>query len=776
MKPITRKKLLAVAVLTSLSANVAADEQQQKDDSIERIMVRGKSTYYSNNTTDESMLKQQSVMTSVLASIDNLPGVLINEGDTFGSDDWSTTISMRGFQVNLDEQQIGITVDGIPNGNSNYGGGAKANRYIDTENLQMVEVSQGTADIASRSNEALGGTLNFITLDPTVEQQMTASVTIGDFDARKYFMRYNTGEIFNDTYAWISASSSSNTDWVNESAENTRTHFAGKLISSFGEDTDITAYMAYDDVHEDNYQRVTPEQFMVNPAWDRLTDDWSGIPYIDQVYRRGWSTNRENFLAYLKANTSFGDLNLSGNLYFHDNEGRGDWLPPYIVDVNDDGDNGNSELTNQTYLGGSPIGRLYFVDKDGKTLTPNPGCESSITFPYGGAGAQYDPRCYGEGAVPVGSFRHTHYQKQRVGVNLDFDWMAYIGDMENVLRGGLWFEDYQRDEHRDWHKVIDSRAGYEFNHVPYWVQYDREYPVDTKMFYLQDAIEFGIVSARIGVKKFLVDLERKDKFSGESIKVDSDSDWLLSGGVVVQLPINGLEAFVGYAENFAAIKDEVLERDASALQNIEPETAENFDIGLRYGGDRFSAAITYYDVKFENRLNFFSADSPDGIDYLVGTNGSWVNVGGIDSSGVEAFFNYDMTEEWSLYGSYTYNDSTYVGGNSDYPAGNRVAGSAENMGVLSLSWAKDIYSAGWSSKYVGERFVDAKNQLPIDSYVVSDFYAGVTVDNVPGMKELQINMVINNVTDESYIGGVAGNWGGWIGAPRTASINFKGVF
>ena len=55
------------------------------------------------------MFKQQSAMTSAMAMIDNLPGVLINEGDTFGSDDWSTTVSIRCFQLSLDEQQVGIT-------------------------------------------------------------------------------------------------------------------------------------------------------------------------------------------------------------------------------------------------------------------------------------------------------------------------------------------------------------------------------------------------------------------------------------------------------------------------------------------------------------------------------------------------------------------------------------------------------------------------------------------------------------------------------------------
>ena len=38
-------------------------------------------------------------------------------------------------------------------------------------NLERVVVSQGTADIASRSNEALGGTLDFATDDPANERR-----------------------------------------------------------------------------------------------------------------------------------------------------------------------------------------------------------------------------------------------------------------------------------------------------------------------------------------------------------------------------------------------------------------------------------------------------------------------------------------------------------------------------------------------------------------------------------------------------------------------------
>jgi hypothetical protein len=50
---------------------------------------------------------------------------------------------MRGFNVGLSEQQIGMTIDGLPNGNSNYGGGSKANRYIDFENLGVQKYLKG---------------------------------------------------------------------------------------------------------------------------------------------------------------------------------------------------------------------------------------------------------------------------------------------------------------------------------------------------------------------------------------------------------------------------------------------------------------------------------------------------------------------------------------------------------------------------------------------------------------------------------------------------------
>ena len=125
MKTHNKISLAVLAALSSMSASylVHAEEESEatNEQRIEEITVVGRSVSYANNATSDDMFKQQANLSSVLAAVDNLPGVLINEGDTFGADDWSTSIVIRGFQVNLNEQQIGMTVDGIANGNSNYG-------------------------------------------------------------------------------------------------------------------------------------------------------------------------------------------------------------------------------------------------------------------------------------------------------------------------------------------------------------------------------------------------------------------------------------------------------------------------------------------------------------------------------------------------------------------------------------------------------------------------------------------------------------------------------
>ena len=366
---------------------------------MEEISVVGEELkIFASNVVAAPMIRQQSSVTSVASVIDNLPGVTVQEGDSYGMDDWSSNVAMRGFQVTINESQIGTTIDGFSNGTSDYWSGAKANRFVDVANLGGIEVSQGTADIASQSVEALGGTFNYITDDPSEERRYMVSAAVGEHDAKRIGMRMDTGPIFGEkAHAWITALRQEASDWMEGSAQNEREHFAAKLASTLG-NLDLTSYFSYDRINEEVYQRLYSDaNFRANPRWDRLIGDWPGVPYLNQFYRRGWKTIRRNSFGYIKADWDTGTaISITTGAYFHRNRGRGDWLPPYIVDVTDDQGGPESELqAGPPIRGGQQLGVIRFVDRNGSPVLPEPGCASSYIFNYyGGGGPEVDPACH----------------------------------------------------------------------------------------------------------------------------------------------------------------------------------------------------------------------------------------------------------------------------------------------------------------------------------------------------------------------------------------------
>jgi iron complex outermembrane receptor protein len=269
-------------------------------------------------------------------------------------------------------------------------------------------------------------------------------------------------------------------------------------------------------------------------------------------------------------------------------------------------------------------------------------------------------------------------------------------------------------------------------------------------------------------------VSKNDRFNATNDQgVSSDSDLLFSAGFVAPLPVTGLEMFAGFAQNYASIKDAVLERDDADLSVVKPETADNFDFGLRYSSKDLSASLTYYATKFDDRINFVSNETVTGIDFLESAAGGYINDGGIESTGFEASLNYQLSENFSVYGSYTSNDSEYT--DAEY-LGNGVIGAAEQMGVVSIDWVRGHHSAGLSTKYVGERWMNQGNTAAVEAYTVSDFYFGTSIDDLgSSVESIDINFTINNLFDESYLGTIATN-AAWIGAPRTVALNLKAAF
>ena len=735
---------------------------------------------FARNIVAEPMMLQQSNITSVTSVVDNLPGVSIQEGDAYGFDDWSSNVAVRGFQVTISEAQIGTTIDGFPNGTSDYFSGAKANRFIDPMNLGGVEVSQGTADIASRSVEALGGTFDYQTDDPAAERTYTASATIGENAGQRLSMRVDSGPLFGrETRAWIAAVRQESTDWVQGSARNEREHVAAKLVSSHGR-LDLTSYLSYDSIHEDTYQRLYSEaDFRANPRWDRLIGDWPGVPYLNQFYRPGWQTRRNNTFAYVKADWSFSDVtSVSLGAYFHRNRGRGDWLPPYIVDVTNDGGGPESELTGGLPVrGGTQLGLIRFVNGMGAAVGPTPGCASTYVFNYyGSGGPAVDPACH-PGATAVQSYRHSHYGKDRFGVTLDEEWFASIGAAGSTLRAGVWYEDSRRDLGRDWHRILDPILSFQWNEQAYWHQYEWDFPQRVFKWYVEETVYAGPFALSGGVKQFLVGVSREDLFGVDpDLTVDSDSDLLFSGGVTYETPVDGLDLFAGYSENFKAISATLLEVPGRSLDLLEPETASNIDVGLQYAGERVALGATWYDVDFQNRIFYLGPQTPAGPNYLIPGGGAYFNAGGIDTSGVEFSATVQMPRQTSLYTAFTFNDSTYLGTgdplvdtNQGIVPGTNVTGVPARLWVVSLDRSGPV-GVGLTAKYTSSRRVSLLADWYADDYWLLDAYLSFSGEGLSDLlRSTEFSIVANNLLDKAYLSAITEN-AAWLGAPRTISM------
>lgn len=711
-----------------------------------------------------------SSLTSALDHISTLPGVIVQEGDAYGGDDWSTTVSIRGFQTTRSSSQLGYTIDDLPNGNTNYGGGAKPNRFIDTENIGEVIVSQGTSDISSASTTALGGTIQYKMLAPSFEKSATVEASVGDNNARRFFLRANSGLVGQETRAFISVSDSFHNRWtdIGDNGISDRQHIDSRVITKWG-NAQVDFRFSWDDIHEDNYNGVSQSAFAENPNWDRLNGTWTGSPAIDQNFVEGWSTVRENMLFGLKFTLPLGERGvLEAQPYYHDQSGEGHWIPPYQR-------RGFDENGSPVYIAqlAASEQRVFFVDADANDIFPTQG----VTNPFDLSQYDIDAET-AEGAVPASSFRTSHYGNSRYGVRLNYEHSTE----NNKILAGLWHEQQERDNGRDWHKIFDPLERMDYDNTPYWTDFQQTLDTETTTLYIQDTFTKNNFTAQVGIKQYFVDISGNDTILNVPTQSkNSDSDILPSFGAIFKVFENKGQFFANYTQNFAAMSDIVIQRDASP--SLEAEQADSIDLGYRHTDGNLSWSANFYSIKFDNKISFVEPQGDDvtDINYDIGLAGGYVNVGGIESEGLELSANYRFNDAFSTNFSATFNDSTYV---EDIPEngvfkGNEVVGAAGEIFVASLYYtAANGFYSNVSGKFTGERQGTLDNSEQLDAYFHVNLSLGYRMKMENSFaKSFKAELKVHNLLDESYLATpdgdgakTTGNY--FIGAPRAVSATF----
>jgi len=812
--------LLGASLLAVMGSSVAFAEDAAP---VEEIVVIGERVARGNNIVGASQIEALPAAQNIVDAIKLVPGVQIRGGDAFNNDPWSYAINIRGFEVNLRNSKIGQTLDGVPLFNASYYlGGSPAQKFILAESLSRIQVNQGTADVGSPAAAALGGTIAYFSRDPSEDASGMVRATFGDYDSQRFTARYDFGRVFGNTRAYVAVADLDTHLWPHDGATPAGIEqFAveGKSVSEFGPVT-LTLYGSYNDSDDDPIIEAT-RSFIEATGYsvDGSTSVWNpnqpagvsgplGVLGGNENWADDWAAVRENILLYAKFDVAFSDnFRIDVTPYGQRNEGVGEWLPPYQEPRF--ASTSNPAALTQVMFGGSRI-RTTRSNNSGRAVLPyaTGGVERVYTALDGSVVRSSD--CFNpdntaklngaqEVCAQAQSYRNSEYYHSRTGVVANAEWTLGA----HTLRGGVWYENLDRDFGRAWKPYLDIRLGPIALDTVYRRDFEQHFQTDLYKFYVSDAWNVtDRLTLSAGLQSYLVDIEGTSledrnftagvQTSTTNLALNSDSDELLPSLGLVFDANDNLQFFAGFSRNFGAIGDWALEKTGTDLSSLEPETTDNIEAGLRFRGERIRGAATLYRNEYDNPIVFLTNDfavGTPGINYSAGTGGTYFNVnGGIETSGVEGSVEFDLTEAFTAYFAGSFIDATYTndfrgasyGGNAVLvKSGSTVAGTPETLFQAALSYDNGPLGGRLSVRHVGEAPGDAANTpaLMMPAYTVVDFSARYRVDLEQG-RYVELGVGVNNLTDERYIGGMLDEFTQRfvVSAPRTASFTVTAGF
>lgn len=675
--------------------------------------------------------------TSPLKAIEKLPSVNFQSADPFGTYEWSSRVSIRGFNQN----QLGYTLDGIPLGDSSYGNnnGLHIGRAIISENIGVTRVSQGSGSIGTQATNNLGGTLEFFSADSNDGFGVDANLTYGSSNTMRAFGRINFGEA-GGVRGFLSGVYHNADKWKG-GGEQRSMHVNAKAIIPVG-DAEFDAFFSYSDRAEQDYQDLSLE--MINRLGydhDNYFPDYAKaiaaargvfvapINNLDDSYYDASGLRKDTLAAY-GLTTPLGDgVTFKIKAYYHDNTGQGTWGTPYVA---------------------SPNG------------------------------------------VPM-SARTTEYEIQRGGIFSSLN--AEVGDHEVTIGG--WYEHNDFTQARRFY-AYESNTTPGLDHTkflrnPFFTQWLFDFNTDTLQYYVQDKISLGDLTINLGWKGFQVNNESDPRIQGSLAagKIKSQ-DWFQPHAGVAYKLTDKAEIFGGFTQVTRAFVSSATSGPFSTTQagfnaliarGLKPESSDTFELGARYNDNVFNGVIGVYYVNFRNRL--LGVQTGAGI---VGNPAILQNVGSVRSLGFEAAGDVRLGGGLTLFASYSYTGATYRDNVITPTAviatkGKEVVDTPKHLLRGEVAYDSDAFFGRVGANYMSKRYFNYLNDRSVPGRVLVDATVGYRLDaGLRAPLELQLNAT--NLFGKDYVATIGSNGFGnsgdnqtlLAGSPRQIFVTLKAGF
>lgn len=714
-----RKILLVSCVMIAppAYAQEAIDDTALSDDA---IVVYGQ-----GQTRQVQELKAEDLAllapgTSPLKAIEKLPSVNFQSADPFGTYEWSSRVSIRGFNQN----QLGYTLDGIPLGDSSYGNnnGLHIGRAIISENIGITRVSQGSGSIGTQATNNLGGTLEFFSADPADGLGVDANLTYGSENTMRGFARLNFGEA-GGVRGFVSGVYHNADKWKG-GGEQRNWQVNAKAIVPVG-DSEFDGYFSYSDRAEQDYQDLSLEMIgRLGYDHDNFFPDYATairaaqgvfvapINNLDDSYYDA-SGLRKDTIGALGLTSPLSDaVTFKIKAYYHTNTGQGTWGTPYVP---------------------SPNG------------------------------------------VPM-SVRTTEYDIQRGGVFSSLN--AEIGDHEVTIGG--WYEHNDFTHARRFYAyeslTTPGRDHTEFQTNPFFTQWLFDFNTDTLQYYVQDKISLGDLTVNLGWKGFQVNNESDPRIQGALAagKIKSQ-DWFQPHVGAAYKVSAKAELFGGFTQVTRAFVSSATSGPFSTTQagfnallvrGLKAEESDTYELGARYNDPVFNGVIGVYYVNFRNRLLGVATGAG-----IVGNPAILQNVGAVRSIGFEAAGDVRLGGGLSLFASYSYTDASYQDNVITPTAtiltkGKTVVDTPKHLLRGEIAYDSDSFFGRIGANYMSKRFFNYLNDRSVPSRVLVDATLGYRFD--AGLRlPLEIQLNATNLLDKNYVATIGSNGFGNSGDNQT---------
>ncbi|MCW1382956.1 TonB-dependent receptor [Novosphingobium sp. KCTC 2891] len=205
---------------------------------------------------DQSVISRQTPGQTINDIINLIPGVSFQNNDPFGSA--GGKLFIRGF----DNSRISQTFDGLPlNDTGNYA--LYSNQQLDPELIEQVNVNLGTTDVDSPTASASGSTVNYRTRNPLEQFGARIVGSVGDFDFQRIFAEVDTGVLTaSGLRAFISASSATNDTIYGGIGKIDKKQINAKIYQPLGDNGDFISVAGHYNENRNNF-------FGSVPLWDR---------------------------------------------------------------------------------------------------------------------------------------------------------------------------------------------------------------------------------------------------------------------------------------------------------------------------------------------------------------------------------------------------------------------------------------------------------------------------------------------------------------------------